>query len=158
MKTLPAKAIGELETLKAERDELVSALDALADAELAAAIRSMTYHGIASTVQQLYTGAERCLTSIASEVDQKPISKQSDGWHRALLDQMAAPLEGVRPAVLSNSTFEILQALRSFRHVVRNTYGGSLDVERVLELAQDAIKLPDLLESDLLILKSHLNF
>jgi hypothetical protein len=157
LRNFPPKAIRELETLKTERDELVSALVALADAELPAALRSMACHGIASTIQQLYTGAERCLGVIATDLDQKPIQRQNDGWHRALLDQMVNPLPDVRPSVLSFGTFEVLEVLRSFRHVVRNTYGSLLDEARVLELAHEAVRLPDLLEADFLILASNLS-
>lgn len=43
-------------------------------------------------------------------------------WHRDLLLQMSAAIDGVRPPVISQETRFCLDESRGFRHGVRNLY------------------------------------
>lgn len=92
---------------------------------------------------------------IAKQIDKTPIPK-SDDWHRQILLRMKNEWPNVRPAVLSEQTYDLLNGLRSFRHRQRNTYGSDLDPARVTELAREAVKLPSLLLDDLTALKRNL--
>ena len=90
--------------------------------------------GAALNVHAFYTGVEHMLEDIARTVDGDLPS--GGDWHRLLLVQMAAEIPGVRPPVLSAETYACLDALRTFRHVIRNVYTFNLDPERVLTLAE----------------------
>ncbi len=52
-------------------------------------------------------------------------------WHRGLLQRMRLDIEGVRPALLDERAFLLLDELRGFRHVFRHLYARALDPERV---------------------------
>lgn len=45
-----------------------------------------------------------------------------ENWHLSLLQQMSNDIPGVRPAVISEKSFDLLNEYRGFRHVVRNIY------------------------------------
>lgn len=103
--------------------------------------------GFASAVEKVYSGCERVLELISKQVDKQAISKSED-WHRQLLLRMRNEWPDVRPPVLSDETFRLLNDLRSFRHRQRNTYGSDLDSSRVAALAKEAILLPGMLRAD----------
>ncbi len=64
-------------------------------------------------------------------------------YHTGLLKRMLIGIEGVRPKLLSESTYRILDELRGFRHVFRHAYSYELDAERVIKMAEKSIKLKD---------------
>lgn len=84
---------------------------------------SLGLHGI-------YTGLERIFEQIAREVDES-LNQQSARWHKALLEQMAADIPGVRSAVITEQTFRALESYLSFRHVVRSNYAYRLEPSRI---------------------------
>ncbi len=96
-------------------------------------------HICASAVEKIYTGCERVMARIATEVDGTPVS-HADGWHLALLRRMANPYPGVRAAVISHNCHHDMDRLRSFRHRERNTYGIHLDSDIVLERGTEALQ------------------
>lgn len=79
---------------------------------------------IASMIHDLYRGAEGMMRRIAKDVDRAVPS--GEHWHRQLLDQMAAPVADLRPAVFDDATVAQLERYRVFRHVQRNIYGFEL--------------------------------
>ncbi|MFN2131705.1 MAG: hypothetical protein ACK2VD_14340 [Anaerolineae bacterium] len=48
-----------------------------------------------------------------------------------LLEQMAAEVPSVRPALISGETRQLLDEYRGFRHVVRNVYAFRFDLAKV---------------------------
>jgi hypothetical protein len=72
---------------------------------------------------------------IAAIVDGNKV-QHDDGWHVALLRRLSRPYGDVRPAVLSDDTFALLNGLRAFRHRERNTYGSWLDLDKTIENAR----------------------
>jgi hypothetical protein len=48
-------------------------------------------------------------------------------WHSELIDRMTLDVAGVRPALLSDETAQLLHRLRSFRHFFRHAYRVELD-------------------------------
>jgi hypothetical protein len=52
-------------------------------------------HVCASATEKIYTGCERVMARLASEIDGSPVS-HSDGWHMALLRRMARPYPDLR--------------------------------------------------------------
>lgn len=103
--------------------------------------------GVAGMLQDYYSGVERIFKRLAVEVDER--LPKGESWHKSLLDQMKIEIPGVRPAIVSGSTYEKLDDLRGFRHRVGNIYGFNLIPERVLS---QLLALPDLhssLEGDI---------
>ncbi len=95
-----------------------------------------------------YTGVERMLELIASDLDEsRPATPH---WHRDLLAQMSLALPDIRPAVLRAETGAALIEYLEFRHVVRNVYTFNLRGDRVAELVHELRPTYRLVESDLL--------
>jgi uncharacterized protein YutE (UPF0331/DUF86 family) len=62
-------------------------------------------------------------------------------YHRELLWRMKLSIEGVRPALLSEESYRILDSLRAFRHFFRHAYSYDLDPRKVALVVEDALKL-----------------
>jgi hypothetical protein len=71
-----------------------------------------------------YTEIEKILKLIARECDGREPS--SEGWHKELLRQMAAPTD-TRPAVITSDLVETLSEFLAFRHLFR---GASIALMR----------------------------
>jgi hypothetical protein len=95
-------------------------------------------HICASATEKIYSGFERVMARVASEVDRAPVS-HADGWHSALVRRMANPFPDIRSAVISPGCVELLDRLRSFRHRERNSYGFNLDFAIVMLRGQEAV-------------------
>ncbi|MBF0372350.1 MAG: hypothetical protein HQL39_02915 [Alphaproteobacteria bacterium] len=129
MHPLFVRLSADLGELRQELRE-IDAAEALFDAQGGPLAQSWArWKALAAGTEGVYTGIEKILRMIAREIDDYVPDDES--WHRSLLQQMALPLEGVRPAVLSPDTFRLLDALRGFRHRVRDIYGFGLDPEFV---------------------------
>lgn len=63
------------------------------------------------------------------------------GYHSELLNRMKLQIEGVRPKLLADESFMLLNELRGFRHVFRHAYSYKLDAERVIKLSEKAESL-----------------
>lgn len=65
----------------------------------------------------------------------------NDGaFHRTLIRRMLLTIKGVRPALLSEKSFQHLDELRGFRHAFRHAYSYGLDGERVVYLLKKVMK------------------
>lgn len=93
---------------------------------------------LALTLHHVYTATEQALLRIAKAFDRAPYT--GSDWHRDLLRNMAAPLPGVRPAVISPDLRRVLDEYRGFRHVVRHGYDYELDWHRMRHLVE---RLPE---------------
>jgi len=90
---------------------------------------------VALNLHSFYTALERIFELIATNIDQtKP---EGENWHQALLRQMAAEIELVRPPVISRETKNNLDEYRGFRHVVRNVYSFNLSRPKMAHLVDD---------------------
>ena len=85
--------------------------------------------GVALNLHGFYGGLERIFELIAIAVD--GVKPEGENWHQALLLQVAAERPPARPAVISESVCERLNAYRGFRHVVRNVYTFKFDATKV---------------------------
>ena len=93
--------------------------------------------GLALYVQNFYTGVERVFALIAKQID--GVTPSSADWHIQLLGQLLVPVPNVRPAIISQDTYEQLNEFRGFRHVSRNLYAYDLDHQRIIDLANKLI-------------------
>ena len=89
----------------------------------------------APNLHGFYAGLERVFVVVAGRVDGS--LPQGPNWHQELLQQMAADIPDVRPAVLDADLAVRLDEYRGFRHVVRNVYAQKLDAGRVGDLVAD---------------------
>ena len=121
----------ELENL----EEVVSRVCRAVEATAGDSVDSDLYwDAIALNLHDFYTGLERVLRYIATEVDgHLPTGGE---WHRELLRQMATQLPQIRPAVFSNATIKRLDEYLRFRHVVRHVYAFEFDPQRIRPLAE----------------------
>jgi hypothetical protein len=90
---------------------------------------------VALNLHSFYSGLERMFELIATTVDgQLPTGGH---WHQLLLEQMAAENPGIRPAVISDATRQVLDEYRGFRHIVRNVYTFRFDPAKMQRLVED---------------------
>lgn len=92
--------------------------------------------GVALNLHSFYAGMESCFEDIARTIDRALPSGAN--WHQELPQQMAADMQGLRPAVIRRATRDCLDEYRAFRHLVRNIYTFNLKPSRLSELASDA--------------------
>jgi len=103
--------------------------------------------GAALNLHSFYAGLEAGLEDIARTMDGALPS--GPNWHQELLQQMAAELPNLRPAVIRRSTRDCLEEYRAFRHLVRNVYTFNLRPERLAELADGANQCFEAVREDL---------
>ena len=97
---------------------------------------------------------ERIFELIATVIDgAKP---KGENWHQALLAQMTEEVPGVRPAVISQATFERLDEYRGFRHVVRNVYSYNFEPAKIRRLVTNLPAILDPVRAELLAFASFL--
>ena len=70
-------------------------------------------------------------------------------FHAQLLKRMLLNIKDVRPALLSETAYKILNELRGFRHVFRHTYSYGLDEERVNGLLHKVLGQEETVINDL---------
>lgn len=132
--------------------EMLSASIAIFERDAADADQAWSWlviQGLASGVEKIYTGCERVMAMIASEIDSAKV-EHGEGWHVSLLKRMAHPFPNVRDAVVTRPTYKALDRLRAFRHRERNTYGLILDAEIVVERAKQTEAAFGAFKTDLL--------
>jgi uncharacterized protein YutE (UPF0331/DUF86 family) len=84
-------------------------------------------------LHSFYNGSEAMFESIARFFE-NDVGKES--WHSNLLKRMKLDIEGIRPAVIDDELYTLLNNYRGFRHVFRHSYSFELDWEREKGLAQ----------------------
>lgn len=75
--------------------------------------------------------------------------KEPSVWHRELLRRMSLDVEGVRPAVISETSYNLLNELRAFRHFLRHAYSYELDPVKIGVVLERAFELKDLYKEDI---------
>lgn len=82
-------------------------------------------NGLASYVYKFYTGCERILERVVTQIDQQ--LPQGAYSHANLLAKVAQPLPDLRPAVIDAELWDQFQTLLDFRHFFRHAYGFTLE-------------------------------
>ena len=106
------------------------------------AVESLSYQ-----LHNLYCAFEDLFKAIAVSFENNIDHKAR--YHAELLKRMTYTIEGVRPALLSQESFLLLDNLRSFRHLFRHAYSYDLDERKVRIVLEDTIKLRTLYARDL---------
>jgi len=103
-------------------------------------------NSLAYKLHNLYSAYEDMFKLIARFFENQ--IQDMAGFHSGLINRMKIQIEGVRPKLLSDDSFKILDELRGFRHVFRHAYSYELDVERVLRLSEKAVLLRDIFDKN----------
>jgi hypothetical protein len=99
---------------------------------------------VGSMLHNCYSAVERALERLIVAFDGGLPSGRN--YHADLIERAAAPLVGVRPAVVSRRLAADLHRLRQFRHAFRNAY-GDYDYTRAAEnvpIAERAMTLVEI--------------
>ncbi len=90
------------------------------------------WDGVALNLHGFYSGVEHIFEDIARTVENDIPS--GSNWHIELLVQMSVKFENIRPPVISQETFALLDGFRSLRHIIRNVYAFNLRPGRLSDL------------------------
>ncbi len=101
---------------------------------------------IAMRLPVFYTGLENIFKRIAQEIDMD--EPQGKNWHTDLLKQMSMS-RPLRPSVISEKTAAALTRILKFRHRFRNIYVFELELEKIVENAQEVCDIFDGLSTEL---------
>lgn len=110
--------------------------------EGAANLESLAYQ-----LHNLYCAFEDLFKMIADFFENR--IEERAHYHRELLWRMKIPIEGIRPALLSEESYKLLDSLRAFRHVFRHTYSYELDPKKLALVVEDALKLRALYQGEI---------
>lgn len=102
---------------------------------------------VAYQIHNLYCAVEDLLKLIASAFENNIGS--GGGWHQALLLRMSQPVDGIRPAFLSEATLDVMNRLRNFRHMFRHAYGADIELDQLRANLVAGQKLYDLIAQDI---------
>lgn len=104
--------------------------------------------GVALNLHGFYSGLEKIFEKVAANVD--GTLPTASNWHQELLRQMTLEVDGIRPAVISEETRDMLEDYRGFRHVVRNVYTYHLNPEKMEHLISNVDVVLEKLTAELL--------
>lgn len=102
---------------------------------------------VGTMLHAVYCNLERALERLVRRYDED--LPQGRDYHAELVERAAHDVAGVRPAMISRATALDLHALRSFRHVVRNNYGGTFAYERAVPNVNASVRAVASLRAEL---------
>lgn len=88
-------------------------------------------------LHNLYNAVEDLLQLVAAHFENQ--IEGAGRWHTALLRRMNQDVEGVRPALLSDESYFLLNGLRSFRHFFRHAYAVPIEYAQ-LQINLDKVR------------------
>ncbi|MBC6422836.1 MAG: hypothetical protein GDA43_17860 [Hormoscilla sp. SP5CHS1] len=95
---------------------------------------------VAYQIHNLYNAVEDLLKIVAAHFENQ--ITDTARWHSVLLQRMTQDIPGIRPRLLSESSYLNLNNLRGFRHFFRHAYGVNIDYEQ-LAMNLDKARLLD---------------
>ena len=98
-------------------------------------------------LHNLYCAYEDLFEMVAERFENHVSDKSK--YHIELLKRMTMSIEGVRPFLLSQESFVLLDNLRAFRHFFRHAYAYDLDERKVRIVLSDALKLKKIYHRDM---------
>ncbi len=140
LKVLQAEIEAQLEEIKQVYVELEDRANQMA-ANTPAQIESTAYQ-----LHNLYNAVEDLFKIVASAFENSVADLSR--WHTELLRRMTLEIEGVRPALLSTESADLLNKLRAFRHFFWHAYGVPLEANQVKQNLTPARQLRPLLSRD----------
>ena len=129
---LRAQIVAEQRRIERVLDELQSVIENLGDS----GPTRIEILAIATLVHNIYNGVENCFSRVAHEFDE--YVPKGRLHHRLLIDQLSAPIDGLRPAVLDADLARSADEYRRFRHAFRHMYFFDLKWSGLEPLARGA--------------------
>ena len=102
---------------------------------------------VAYQIHNFYNAIEDLLKIVAAHFENQ--ISDTTRWHTVLLQRMSQEIPGIRPLLLSQESYLLLNSLRGFRHFFRHAYGVPIDYEQLLINLNKALQLYPCLEQDL---------
>jgi hypothetical protein len=102
---------------------------------------------VAYQIHNFYNAIEDLLKIVAAHFENQ-ISDNAR-WHTVLLQRMTQAIPGIRPVLLSQESYLLLNSLRGFRHFFRHAYGVPIDYEQLQINLNKARQLYPYLERDI---------
>jgi hypothetical protein len=109
---------------------------------------------IALTLHSVFTGYEKILEILIKGIDGD--TPAATDYHSALLKRATYEIPKVRPRIISDESFQLLNMLRAHRHKLRRIYTYLISPPKILNLTDVAIRSYDLFKSDWETLKGYL--
>ncbi|MEW6007727.1 MAG: hypothetical protein AB1595_06215 [bacterium] len=103
---------------------------------------------IAYTISGIYSCFEDIFEKIARCFENRIENPAS--WHKEMLERMQIEVPDIRPSVLTQRSFLILNRMRAFRHLFRSSYMFELDEKRLGLLVKEWKETRDLMKNDIL--------
>ena len=88
----------------------------------------LDYAALGYTIHNIYAVMENACLRVAKFFEN---NLSDSSWHKDLLERMRLTIEGVRPALLDEETYLLLDELRAFRHVFRTLYARPIDQDKI---------------------------
>lgn len=104
-------------------------------------LNSMAYH-----LHNLYGAHEQLFEIVANFFENQVMGNR---YHADLLRRMKTEIKGVRPALISHTTYKMLDKLRRFHHFFRHAYEAELEADKVDENVQTAVELREPFRQDM---------
>jgi hypothetical protein len=102
---------------------------------------------VAYQLHNLYNATEELLKIIATYFENNITDTAK--WHSFLLQRMTQTIEGIRPAVLSEETYLLLNSLRGFCHFFRHAYGTKIEYEQLKPNLEKGLNLLAYIQQDI---------
>jgi len=109
--------------------------------ETDAGIDSMAYQ-----LHNLYSAYEQLFEIVAHSFENRI---QGERYHADLLRRMRLEIEGIRPALISDEAFLLLDELRRFRHFFRHAYTAKLNPKKLEELVTMTHQFREVFQRDM---------
>ncbi len=101
---------------------------------------------VAYQIHNFYNAVEDLLQTVAVQFENQ--IAETGRWHQLILQRMTQEIAAVRPALLSQNSFDALNGLRGFRHFFRHAYGVPIDYDQLVANLHRVRTVFPLLEQD----------
>ncbi|MBI2266233.1 MAG: hypothetical protein HYU64_13870, partial [Armatimonadetes bacterium] len=115
--------------------------------------REKTSH-LAYLLHNLYCSLEDLFQEVAKTFENRV--EDPSRYHRELLKRMCMEIPGIRPRLLSEAGFRVLDELRGFRHIFRHAYDYELSPAKTADLKNRTVGGWDAVQADLMIFANFL--
>lgn len=97
---------------------------------------------LAYQLHNLYCAFEDLFKIVADFFDNTV--EEKGRYHAELLRRMSIFIRGVRPALLSDEAYKLLDNLRAFRRFFRHAYGHEIELRKIKIVLDDALRLKEI--------------
>ena len=133
--------------VSAQIKEIEKIYSAISERKKGALKSAVNLESLAYKLHNLYCAFEDLFKIVARHFENSV--EDIARYHKELLKRMSFTIEGVRPELLSEETFRLLDELRMFRHVFRHAYAYDLQYEKLKPVIKSADMLRGLYKREI---------